>query len=196
MLEKAGSPTPASQGAEAPAYGPVAQWAHWITALLIFAAIVIAWIMIEASRDNPSRLVLFTIHKALGVTIFAIAAFRILWRAANPAPPFPSRVARWEGVFAKISHALLYVVLVGMPLSGFIDSQAGGHAVSFFYLFDLPAIIPQNKTLSKLGETAHDWLQWPLYALIILHILATVWHINIRRDGVLLRMLPKQINAE
>ncbi|WOJ89070.1 cytochrome b [Methylocapsa polymorpha] len=196
MLERPEFPSRANRSAEAAQYGLVAQWTHWITALLIFAAMIIAWVMIEEARDNPSRPVLYTIHKALGVTIFTIVAFRILWRAANPAPPLPARFARWEAVIAKISHVLLYVVLVGLPISGFIDSQADGHPVSFFYLFDLPAIVPRNKALSELAETAHIWLQWPLYALIALHILATVWHVGVRRDGVLHRMLPKQINAE
>jgi cytochrome b561 len=198
MLERSGFSRRANHGAETETteYGLVAQWAHWITALLIFAVVIIAWIMIQEARDNPSRPILFTIHKALGVTIFAIAAFRILWRAANPAPPLPARVAPWEAIFAKISHALLYILLLAMPITGFAFSQLAGRPVSFFYLFDLPVIIPENKDLSKLAETAHIWLQWGLYALVVLHILATVWHINVRRDGVLHRMLPRQINAE
>lgn len=196
MLDKSGFPASANKGAEATEYSLVAQWAHWITALLIFAVVIIAWVMILEARDNPSRLILFTVHKALGVTVFAIVAFRILWRAANPAPPLPPRIAPWEAIFAKISHVLLYVLLLAMPISGFVFSQAAGRPVSFFYLFDLPVIIAENKDLSKLAETTHVWLQWALYALVVLHVLATVWHISVRRDGVLHRMLPRQINAE
>lgn len=196
MLENSALPARIHEDAETPRYGLVAQWAHWITALLIFAVVVIAWVMIEAARDNPSKQVLFTIHKALGVTILGIVVLRLLWRAANPAPPLPDHMPRWESFLAKLSHALLYFLLLAMPISGFILSQAGGHAVSFFYLFDLPAIVPENKGLSKAAEEVHESLQWALYALVVLHILATGWHVQIRRDGVFNRMLPQQTNAK
>ncbi|WP_026606197.1 cytochrome b [Methylocapsa acidiphila] len=179
-----------------PRYALVAQWAHWLTVLLISAAVIVAWIMAAEARDNPSRPDLFTLHKALGVTIFAIAAFRILWRAVSNAPPLTGRVAAWEAALAKITHLFLYLVLIAMPVTGFIMSQAGGHPISFFYLFDLPTIIPENKNVGELAEEAHLWLQWVLYALVAFHVLGVTWHVYVRRDGALHRMLPRQVNAE
>ena len=96
---------------------------------------------------------------------------------------------------AKLSHWLLYLILLVMPISGYVLSTASGHPVTFFGLFEFPSL-PQNKLLAQLAVDIHLLTQWVVYALIALHILATTWHILLRRDAVLDRMLPEQRNAE
>ncbi|MEJ0093673.1 MAG: cytochrome b [Methylocella sp.] len=176
-------------------YHHVSQWLHWLTALLVFAILPIAWVMTSMADDNPWVRTLFMIHKSLGVTIFVLVAFRIFWRALNPPPPLPWSLEPWESILAKVSHVLLYLILLAMPISGYILSSASDHPVNFFNLFKLP-LLPEDKPLAKVAQNVHLALQWAVYALVGLHILATSWHIFVRRDGVLNRMLPKQINAE
>jgi cytochrome b561 len=186
---------PSSAGDETRTYSGFAQALHWLTALLIFATLPVAWVMSEMAKDNPERGFAFMIHKSLGVTIFAIVIARLLWRAVSPAPPLPGHLARWEARGAKITHALLYIVLLAMTVSGYITSAASNHAVSFFGLFTLP-LLPENKDLAEAADEVHGATQWALYALVALHVLATSWHIAVRRDGALHRMLPKQVNAK
>jgi cytochrome b561 len=195
MLEKHEISLRAGKSAASRQYTPLAQGLHWLTALLIFAILAIAWMMVDLPKDDPDRDTLFMIHKSLGVTVFVLAALRMVWRAANPPPPLPGRLARWEALLAKISHFLLYFILLAMPISGYILSAASNHPVIYFDLFQLP-LLPENKPLSKAAEFVHVSLQWAVYALIILHVLATTWHLTVRRDGILNRMLPRQINEE
>jgi cytochrome b561 len=186
--------TPSSLGTETAGYSGFAQALHWLTALLIFATLPVAWVMGEMAKDNPERGFAYMIHKSLGVTIFAIVIARLLWRAISPAPPLPGHLAGWEARGAKTTHALLYIVLLVMPISGYITSAASNHAVSFFGLFALP-LLPENKDLAEAAGEVHEAAQWALYALVALHVLATSWHVGVRRDGALHRMLPEQVNA-
>jgi len=90
------------------------------------------------------------------------------------------------------SHWLLYLVLVGMPVSGYLLSAAAGHTVSYFGLFTLPGL-PRDEALAHGAEWLHVAVgQWAVYALVLLHLLGTAWHVAVRRDGVLERMLPEQ----
>ena len=173
-------------------YTNIAQALHWIVALLMFAVIPLAWVAVSLPEKAPSSEVFFTLHKSVGLTILALVAFRLYWRARHPAPPLPSHMAKWERAAAKLSHWLLYLILIGMPLSGYVVSTAGRHTVTFFNLFTLPAL-PKDKGLENVGMFFHVLTgQWLVYALILIHIGATAWHIVIRRDGVLDRMLPEQ----
>lgn len=175
-------------------YTGTAQVLHWTTALLMFAVLPIAWVMTSLAHDNPNRDMLYLMHKSIGVTILVLTAIRIVWRASHRAPILPATMRGWEVAIAKLSHWLLYAILLIMPISGYVTSAAGGHPVSFFYLFTLPSL-PLDKGLAKFAEEVHLLTQWAVYVLIALHILATSWHIVVRRDGILDRMLPRQRNA-
>ncbi|PNG25324.1 cytochrome b [Methylocella silvestris] len=176
-------------------YPPVLQALHWITALLVFAILPVAWVMIALPRESPWVGTMFMIHKSLGVTIFALAVVRLFWRAIEPPPPLPWSLEPWEALAAKISHALLYVILLAMPVSGFILSAASNHPVVYFNLFTLPAL-PENKPLAEAAEKLHVAGQWAVYAFVGLHILGTAWHLIVKRDAILDRMTPPQVNAD
>ena len=175
-----------------PRYNATAQALHWLTALLMFAVVPLAWVMVSMAKGDPSRGLLFTLHKSFGLTILVIVACRLAWRATHPAPPLPGGFERWSKAMAFVSHWLLYLILLGMPISGYILSSAARHPVSYFGLFTLPAL-PNDPALAGAAEWVHVGLgQWTVYGLVALHLLATAWHVAVRRDGVLGRMLPEQ----
>ena len=172
-------------------YTATAQALHWVTAALMFAVLPLAWVMVSMGETDPNRGLMFTLHKSVGLTILALVAVRLLWRARHHAPPL-RRIPRWEAGAAFASHWLLYLVLAAMPVSGYLLSAAGGHPVSYFGLFTLPGL-PKNEGLAEGAEWVHVAVgQWAVYALITLHLAATAWHLVSRRDGVLERMLPEQ----
>lgn len=182
-------PTTTSIAADHPRYTGVAQLFHWVTAALVFSTIPIAWVMANMPENAHSRDTLFMLHKSLGLTILAIVALRLAWRAAHPAPKLDGRLARWEKMSSNISHWMLYIILIGMPVSGFIMSTAGGYPNDFFG-YTLPSF-HKNQVLMQIGGLIHMVIgQWMLYALIVVHVAATVWHTAVRRDLVLDRMLP------
>lgn len=173
-------------------YSPTAQLLHWLTALLMFAVIVLGWHMTMLARENPYRETWYAVHKSIGLTILALAIVRLAWRWRYPPPPLPGTMANLERFAATLSHWLLYAALLFMPASGYLLSAAGNHPVVWFGLITVPVIVPQNPALASLGQALHLAGQWATYGLIILHILATTWHIVVRRDGMLERILPAQ----
>jgi cytochrome b561 len=162
--------------------------------VLMLAILPITWAMVSMARDDPARNVWFMIHKSLGMTIFVVVVLRIVWRALAKPPVLAGRVAPWEAWSAKLNHILLYAILVVMPVSGYILSAAGGHPPTWFNLFPFPGI-PESKGLARAAGAVHVTTQWVVYVLIALHLLGTVWHVAIRRDGTLERMLPRQTGA-
>ena len=172
-------------------YSPAMQALHWLTALLMFAVLPLAWAMVEAPRTAPGRETLYTLHKSVGITILALAALRLVWRVSRPVPAEPSSLPRWMAVSGRASHWLLYAILLAMPISGYLLSTAGGNPVSYFGLFDLPSL-PKNADLASSARSVHLTLQWAVYALIALHVAATAYHVIVRKDGLLDRELPPQ----
>jgi cytochrome b561 len=172
-------------------YTATAQALHWVTAVLMFTVLPLAWVMVGMKDTSPSRGLLFTLHKSVGLTILALVAARLLWRTIYAPPPLRP-FGRWEGRFVLASHWLLYFVMIAMPVSGYLLSAAKGRPVSYFGLFALPAL-PKSEALSHAADWAHVAVgQWLVYALILLHVLGTAWHVGVRRDGALDRMLPEQ----
>jgi len=172
-------------------YTATAQALHWVTAALMFVVLPLAWVAVNMPRDAASRGLLFTLHKSVGLTILALAAARLLWRALHPAPSLRD-LTRWEAAAAFASHWLLYFILIAMPVSGYLLSAGSGRPVSYFGLFSIPGL-PKDEALDHAATWAHVAVgQWAVYALVLLHVAATAWHVAVRRDGVLERMLPAQ----
>lgn len=173
-------------------YTATAQALHWVVAVLMFAIVPLAWVMVNMSRSAPSREWLYTLHKSFGLTVLLLVAVRLAWRAVHPAPPLPGRMARWERAIAALSHWMLYAILIGMPVSGYVLSATGAAGVPFFDLFMLPDL-PKNQAVNDVARWVHAAVgQWLVYALVVLHVAATAWHAAVRRDGILDRMLPEQ----
>jgi cytochrome b561 len=193
MIRNLDAPEVESGPTSPPRYTPLAQALHWVTALLAFAILPIAWVMQAMSR-GAQRETLVTIHKSLGVTILALVLMRLAWRAIHPAPAPSGRHGVLLRIAAETGHWLLYAVFIVMPVSGYVLSAAGGHAVPFFGLFELPAL-PNDHALSDAARFVHDTISWAVYALVAAHIGAAAWHVAVFRDGTFQRMLPVQDGA-
>lgn len=133
---------------------------------------------------------IYGIHKSLGITILGLVILRVLWKQINITPNLPVDSASWEIKGARLTHFALYVLMFGMPISGWIMSSAGGHAISYFGLVEIPEIVDKNKELGKLAWNAHGYLGYAAIAVISLHTLAAIYHHFIRKDNILTRMLP------
>lgn len=171
-----------------PRYTRTAQALHWLTSVLVLAVLPLAWVATSLAKEAAAKPVLFQFHKSVGLTILGLVVVRILWRAFNPPPPEVSEPAGLA-LIAKISHWLLYAVFLLMPVSGYLLSAYNGNTTQFFYLFPIPGFA-KDKALQETFASVHLAGQYAVYALVGLHIAATIWHAAIRRDAVLARMLP------
>lgn len=175
-----------------PRYDGMAQALHWLSAILILAVLPLAWIAVSLP-SGPERGWYFMVHKSVGVTILVLMALRLIWRATHPAPPLPITVPRLLEIAGSVNHWLLYLIFLLMPITGYLMSGSG-RPVSWFGLFDLPAL-PQNDGLAETAETIHVLGRWAVYVLVLAHVAGAAFHVIVRRDGVLERMLPRQTDS-
>lgn len=162
---------------------------HWLVALLVFAGWGIGFYAHELPA-SPDKARLFSWHKWIGVTVFLLAVLRAGWRVTHPAPVLPASVARWQQSGARISHVLLYLLLLVLPLSGWLMSSAKGFPTVYFGVLPLPDLLAKDEPLGKLLSQVHKILAFALAGLVAVHVAAAIKHHAFDRDDVLRRMLP------
>jgi cytochrome b561 len=163
---------------------------HWIIAILIALNFSAAW----AAEDAPKaeKMQIMANHKAIGLTILALSVLRLVWRLTHRPLPLLESLKTWEAALAKVVHWLFYLALVAIPLAGWaMHSAALGQPVSFFGLFDIPALpLAKDKATAGIFHDLHGTLATLMLVLIGLHLAAVAKHLVIDRDGTFRRMVP------
>lgn len=170
-------------------YGFIAVLLHWSMALIIIGMLVLGLYMV-ALPSSPWKFKLYGWHKEFGVLILMLVAVRIAWRFANRIPTLPTYMPNWQKLGAESIVYAFYIMMLAMPITGWLMSSASGFPVSFFGLFVLPDLISQNKTLQQLFSTLHQWLGYGLIALVAMHVGAVLQHYLAYKDNLLRRMWP------
>jgi cytochrome b561 len=133
---------------------------------------------------KPRFLILISIHKPLGIAILALAVLRLGVRLRLGAPPLPGDLPWTQALAAKLSHFVLYALLIAMPLVGWGMLSAGGYPILLYGSLHLPAILPHDDQLHAILLTTHIVLAYMFFAIILLHVAAALFHALIRRDGL------------
>ncbi|MDO8464012.1 MAG: cytochrome b [Gallionella sp.] len=170
-------------------YTTTAMALHWLTALFIFTTFPLGVYMHELAL-SPLKLQLVSYHKWLGVTIFLLTVARLAWRATHIPPPLPETIPLWQQRAAHGLHFLLYVLLLTIPLTGWLMSSAKGFPVVYLGMVQLPDLVGKDKVLGDLLAEVHEMLNFGLLALVGMHIAAALKHHFIEHDATLRRMLP------
>ena len=148
---------------------------HWFIALLIFVTFPLGVYMHELPL-SPDKLQLYSYHKWIGITILLLASLRAVWRMTHRPPPLPDDMARWQRRASLIVHGLLYLLILAIPLSGWLMSSAKGFQTVWFGVLPLPDLIGKDKALGDLLAQVHETLNFTLLALVILHVGAAIKH--------------------
>lgn len=175
-------------------YNKISMLLHWLMALGIIGMIILGLLL----EDIPSSWQgsAYQFHKALGITILFLSFFRLFWRLTHTVPALPASMKRWQKMLAKSTHALLYTLMIAMPLSGwlFISTSIKNYPTTWFGLFDIPKLPVFQGEMRKVAHgvfgQAHELLAYGAIALICLHVIAALYHHYHLKDGLLLRMLP------
>jgi cytochrome b561 len=162
---------------------------HWLIAALIVAGFVLGLSMVDLPL-SPKKLKWFSWHKWIGVTVFLLTALRLLWRLSHPPPVLPAGMPSWQRRAATASHALLYILTIAIPLSGWIYSSASGVKVVYLGIVPLPDLVTADKPLAEQLKLVHKTLNFMLLGVVIVHVVAALKHHFVDRDDVLRRMLP------
>ncbi len=174
---------------EEPRYDRVAMLLHWLVAALIVAAFALGVVMVDIPGLTPTKLKYFSWHKWLGVTVLLLAAMRLLWRLRHGAPRAVEMPA-WQRRTAVLVHALLYVLMFAVPLSGYFYSLAAGVPVVYLGVLPLPELIDADPVLKPVLKEVHLVLVYTMLVFVLAHVAAAIKHHWIDRDGLLRRMLP------
>jgi cytochrome b561 len=170
-------------------WGIAARGFHWTLGILIIGMIAYGYWM-NHWAPRPDRFFYRSIHADIGYIIILLTALRLIWRAINPTPAQPAGTPRWERALAHLNHGLLYLGTLIVAFLGWAHS--GAHKPdysSFFGLFRVPQFTSENREATGLYEDRHILMAYALLALILIHLLAALWHYLIKRDRVLMRMV-------
>jgi len=168
-------------------YTHTAMALHWLMALLIPAMLTLGHYMHDL-KLSPLKLQLYSYHKWLGVSLLLLALLRIIWRLTHQPPAL--YLPRWQQLASSAVHDLLYLLLIAIPVSGWLMSSAKGVQTVWFGILPLPDLLEKNEALGHLLGKVHGSLSSVLLILIIMHIAAALKHQFIDRDQLLSRMLP------
>jgi cytochrome b561 len=170
-------------------WGALSKTLHWLIVLLI----INQWVIAERADALPlgaAKLQALSWHKSFGMTIFALAIIRLVWRWLNPVPTLDGLAKGWERMLAHLSHLLLYGLIFAMPLTGWLMSSARNFPVSWFGIFQFPDLVGPDKGLFESMNGLHHTLFAALVIVALFHIAGALKHHFIDKNDVLKRMLP------
>ncbi|QDQ26284.1 cytochrome b [Chitinimonas arctica] len=161
---------------------------HWLIALGIITAFTLA-LNFDGMPLSLAKLKLINYHKWVGISVLGLVAIRLLWRLTHRPPAMPGHMAAWEKTVAHVTHGVLYLLMFGVPLGGWLYSSAKGFPVVWLGLVQLPQLLEKDEALATTLKEMHGLAAWILIGLAVLHAAAALKHRFIDRDDVLQRML-------
>ena len=171
-----------------PGYGGVAKTLHWLVFALVAAQFTVAFLMPDIGRGTvPGTLI--NLHLSLGFTILVVVIVRWLWRLAQGVPPPVTDVPLWEQRAERVTHVLLYALLVINPFLGWANASARDWDIVMFGV-PLPHLVGPRSPIGRFAGDVHIYLAWTMLVLIGLHVAAALYHHFVRHDRVLQRMMP------
>lgn len=163
---------------------------HWLMAMLLIVLFAVGLYMHELPL-SPWKLTIYSWHKWAGVTAFLLVLVRLAWRFAHRPPALPVTMSPSMRVAAHVGHGVLYLLMIAIPLSGWLMSSAKGFQTVYFGVLPLPDRLAKNKELGDLLKEVHEALNWMLLLVVVGHVGAALKHHLIDKDDVLTRMLPR-----
>jgi cytochrome b561 len=178
-------------------YSAVAITLHWAIAALILFNLYLA-LQFDGLR-GLAKFNMFQLHKSVGLTVLLLSLARLAWRLTHRPPPLPAEMPRWEKFGAQAAHWLLYGLMIGIPLTGWVVVSASPTNLPTVIFKTVPwphlgfihdLAMPVRRSLEDQVEQVHMLLGYSMACLIVLHVAAALKHQFWNRDGVLGHMLP------
>ena len=170
-------------------YTGTAKILHWTIVALLIAQFIFAWTMPHIGRNTPVT-TLISLHFTFGIIILAVAVGRLVWRVTQGEPVPEAGLPPWQEKSASIVHWALYVLLLMVPILGWLNASYRGMPVEMFGL-ELPKLLATRAPGWGWTGDVHGLLaNYAMLGLVGLHVLAALYHHFVRHDGVLRRMLP------
>jgi len=174
-------------------YDPVMRGVHWATLTLIMATYGLIWFAHSGLAGGASA-AFVQLHRSCGLTVAALTIFRLVWRWRANIPALPADLPLLQKIAARITETVIYLLLLAQPLLGWLYTNFRGQRIDLFLLGAIPPAFAADKTLAHLTHELHELAGNVLLVVIGLHAAAALFHHVVRRDGVLLTMLPTRLH--
>jgi cytochrome b561 len=168
-------------------YTTIAIGLHWLMALLLIALLVVGIYMHELPL-SPWKLQIYSWHKWAGVTAFLLVILRLAWRFTHRPPALPSSTSSVMRFTAKTGHVMLYLLMITIPLSGWLMSSAKGFQTVYLGILPIPDLLSKDKPLGDMLQTVHQSLNFLFIGAVLGHVGAALKHHWLDKDNVLSRM--------
>jgi cytochrome b561 len=156
-------------------YSRVAILLHWLIAVLILVNLALG--LLHEDMAKPVRATMMFYHKSIGLTVLALTLVRLGWRLGHRPPPYDAAMKRWEVGLARATHWTFYLLLIALPLTGWLLVSTGGRATSFFGLFDVPALpVSHADGPHDAFENLHTLFGYAMLLLVVLHVAGALKH--------------------
>lgn len=165
-----------SSSKEVQNYDSVTKWLHWIMALMVLIMITVGTYVSGLEKTDPSYKELLGMHKSFGLIFMQLAVIRLIWARIKARPQLPEVLSPWEKLLSRSVTALLYVLMLVIPFSGYVQTNLFGFPVSFFGFVDMPQMFDKNIELAKLAGKFHMTMVYLLVTLLVLHIAGALKH--------------------
>ena len=169
-------------------YGTTAKIFHWLIVALLLVQYLIGWLMPDLHRNMKPGAPM-TFHVSVGITILILIVLRFVWRLTHPVAP-ESSLPPWQRLSSEVVHWLLYALVLGATVTGWLFASFRGWSLTYFYLVPLPMLAGDNAAAGKTIDGLHQAMELGLIVMIVIHVAAAVAHRFIYRDRVMQRMLP------
>ena len=169
-------------------YGTTAKIFHWLIVALLAVQYPIGWLMPDLHRNQQPGAPM-TFHVSVGITILILIVLRFVWRLTHPVAP-ESSLPPWQRLSSEVVHWLLYALVLGTTVTGWLFASFRGWSLTYFYLVPLPMLAADNAAAGKTIDGLHQAMELGLIVMIVIHVAAAVAHRFIYRDRVMQRMLP------
>lgn len=171
-------------------YSGLAMVLHW----LIAAGVIANWLIretAEGAETEEAAQAIMTNHFSIGVTLWVLAVALLIVHFTGGKAPLASHLATWERWLARIVHTLFFILLLVMPFGAWMAMSQYGAPISWFGIFAIPPLpLEVNPDAAKEAFEQHGQAGGFLLILLVVHVLGTVKHMVIDKDGNLYRMLP------
>jgi cytochrome b561 len=168
-------------------YDTVAIALHWSIAVLVGGMAILGLSFDQFPKATQPYWI--NMHAVVGLLFFALVLLRLFWRLGHRPPDLPGEFDAFSRRASHPVHLLMYAVMLAIPPLGIVAFIWHGRAFNFG-LFTLDFGVKSDRAVFHPAEDYHGWLVYTLLGLIALHIAAAIWHQFIRRDHLMLRMMP------
>jgi len=166
-------------------YGFISKIFHWLSAAALVFQIPLGFYLVDMDFSEK-RLTIESIHVTLGLAIFYLTIFRLLYKTFNPTPALHNSIFPGQKILAKLNHIFLYVAILTITISGALKKLYNGEELDmFFFNFE----IKDNFELAEIFYKIHIISNYTLIILITLHIFAVITHKVLFKENLLKRIL-------